>query len=259
VTRRATQPRRRMTPIPPDKGGPELARLIEEALDEQPSRRPSVADFGRRLQEIERGRDPRQAFTEADFGDPESVRTDTPESRAGRDKGAAGRRTVEPTTLRQVEIDIVPPVRTGDSGDGAKGGVLPPGAGLWAGVAAVIVLLLAAGAVFLVRAGDEPTTAATRAAPAGGVVDAVPDRVPTPVVSVTVSASGEIAFTWTYEPVLTGDYFRVRFLNDPNADDQTVREPRLTIPATDPRPCIEVTLFRTTGRGSAQPGRVCAP
>lgn len=130
-------------------------------------------------------------------------------------------------------------------------------------VAALLLVVVVGAGVLLTQGDDKPTDpggTATRP-PAVAGLDAVPGAgapVPTPAVTAKRLASGSVHFAWTYDDPADGDYFKVR-RTDVTSAVKTVTKAEFDVtPKAGETPCIDVYVYRADGRGSQQPGRVCA-
>jgi hypothetical protein len=123
------------------------------------------------------------------------------------------------------------------------------------------VVVVGAGALLLRGGGDIEGTGGTGTpTPAVPGYDAVPGAgkpVPKPTVTAARQPDGSVRFAWTYDDTAGGDYFKVK-RTDIAGKVQTLTKPELVVRAkAGEKPCLDVYVYRSDGRGSQEPGRVC--
>jgi serine/threonine protein kinase len=132
-------------------------------------------------------------------------------------------------------------------------------AALWA-VLAVIVLVLAIGAIVLIPkgSGDAGTQRAGTTTPSVKPVDPVGEVVPQVTDLKVVNDAGTVTVTWTNPSPSPADHYLYRVV-DPavtNKSYETTTDTKATVKAIPGRTCVEVMLVRSNGR-SSDPVPVC--
>jgi hypothetical protein len=139
--------------------------------------------------------------------------------------------------------------------------VTRPRIGMWAGIAAgvILVAVIAVAAVALPRLLGTPAPQASPSSAAPKPVDALPATVPAPSGLTGVEKGGSVVWTWENTDTADGDTFVWRDVSraDAPGDAHTTPEPRVTQKAdASGRTCIEVLTRRADGAGS-QPATKC--
>ncbi|MBK8732766.1 MAG: serine/threonine protein kinase [Actinomycetales bacterium] len=120
-------------------------------------------------------------------------------------------------------------------------------------IASGVVLLLAAGAFLLSRAGTPGSTAnpvsstSVSAKPIDAVGQSVPD-----VTAVSLTPNGSsVTVTWTNPSPQSGDTYLYRIVDPANPKDYSLANQTMaTVPTVPGRTCVEVVLRRASGRAS---------
>ena len=236
---------------------PSLVRVLTVALEKDPARRyPTMLSFARALQQIQGelglpttavdlyddGEDDGADRTPLDVDDPEATRL------------GVFSRVEEPVV---VPADPGPPAvgpeETRRSGISAR---------LVAGAAAVVLVAVAAGAIYASRAAqDGPPSPTTFATLAPGRSDPLGATVPTPHnLQGSVGGDGQVDFSWEApEDGWTGDYlYRSDVAGKDNESRERTAGTSVSLPAQEGTTCIAVFSRRQDGRTS-EAARACVP